>query len=1189
MGSYPSGTVTFLFTDIEGSTRIAHSYADEWESLRARHNAIVKAAIELHNGFVFQVIGDAFCVTFHTAIDGLNAAIEAQRKLQNEDWGNTQIKVRMGIHTGKAELQNDGQYHGYLAMSRVQRLMSAAHGGQVLISLAAEELLRDDLPKDVILRDMGEHWLKDLIYPERIFQVVVADLQSMFPALKTVNAQLNNLAKQRSLLDALIDQASKEYPEIHLQFLDDSIYTESLSQLEKQNFLNFIEFVRIQQIENPIFEAIYQQLLHLYVLNSSRLDPLKTIERRLRGLSKGQGGLVLISGVSGIGKTSIVMAMQERIRHLGAEFVMVRCSEQESSSYTIWQDLAQSMLNQGIPIDMLSAPIGTGPEAHSPLQLRQSLSNWLNQCMVNSALVILLDDLHWADADSLEMLYQQTNQSSSLPILFIATYRSEDAHLDRPLNDFLLRLRRNEHVGLIQLQPLNSDDIDRLVTAFHGPCSTELADYLLKRSEGHPLFTVELLRDLISQNLLSLNNTGHWLPPEQSVQVPAFLKQLIAQRVTRSGSDVEQLLNTASVAGESWELKVIEPVLDLAEPKLLAALEHALKVELIIVEDDRAEKYRFSHGLIREVLYSTQFARRRKQLHESIAVQLERQEKDNVFSIAHHFYEAENWEKAIQYDLLAGELAVQRFAFFSALRWYQQALGAAKQVGNAIEPEVLLTIYDRLGRAHRALEQRKEAETVYGQMKDVAERCGNRIAQVNALVNLAYLRINQYQFDRAEKTAHEALEICEQTGDLRMLANVHACLGLLFIYRGNPIQATHYLDEAQSRAQLLDDLGLRSEVAKQRGYLAVWAGQYREAENYARISLASAQKTTDPLVQAGGYQNLSWAQIESGKYHEAYQSILTVLNAGEFSKSHHHNLPRLLNLMGYLHLELGDAQTALVWDQKALEASWISQAQGNYEMRRYSLLNIATDYLYLGNLDAAQDTIVQFESIKEAAESVRFRYFNRYQLLMSEMNLAQGSFKRSIELAHEARKLAESNKVLKNVAKSHWFEGRALAEMIRFDEALEHLKIGVELVDEIQHGSLRWKIRLSLAEVLRKAGQSPEDVIQQVRNLIDQIIQSLSGSPLQTVLLGSDWLRKINDFEQSPKFDKSPSPAGLTAREIEVLQLVAKGASNQQVADALHISVRTVNTHMTNILNKTGCDNRTAAGAFAIKHKLVST
>src|SRR5512133_2721267 len=99
MGSLPSGTVTFLFTDIEGSTKLAQAHTNRWESLRARHNSILKIASESHNGFIFQIIGDAFCVAFHTAVDRLNAAVEAQRGLQTEEWGDSVVKVRMGLHT----------------------------------------------------------------------------------------------------------------------------------------------------------------------------------------------------------------------------------------------------------------------------------------------------------------------------------------------------------------------------------------------------------------------------------------------------------------------------------------------------------------------------------------------------------------------------------------------------------------------------------------------------------------------------------------------------------------------------------------------------------------------------------------------------------------------------------------------------------------------------------------------------------------------------------------------------------------------------------------------------------------------------------------------------------------------------------------------------------------------------------
>jgi predicted ATPase/class 3 adenylate cyclase len=193
---YPSGTVTFLFTDIEGSTKLAQEHRELWESLRARHHAILQSAMDAHHGYVFQIIGDAFCVAFHTAGDALQAATKAQIDLHSERWGYTPIKARMGIHTGKAEIQPDGQYMGYLALCRVQRLMSAGHGGQTLLSRATQDLTQDELPQGVRLRDLGEHRLKDLIHPEHIYQVNIPNLPTEFPALKTLDVQLNNLPVQ---------------------------------------------------------------------------------------------------------------------------------------------------------------------------------------------------------------------------------------------------------------------------------------------------------------------------------------------------------------------------------------------------------------------------------------------------------------------------------------------------------------------------------------------------------------------------------------------------------------------------------------------------------------------------------------------------------------------------------------------------------------------------------------------------------------------------------------------------------------------------------------------------------------------------------------------------------------------------------------------------------------------------------
>jgi len=151
MGSLPSGTVTFLFTDIEGSTKLAQQYPDALPDLLTRHHEILHQSIQAQNGYVFQIVGDAFCSAFSSASEALNAALDAQKCLFQELWTPAPVKVRMGIHTGDAQAGSDGQYSGYTTLALTQRIMSAGHGGQVLLSGATRELVRDSLPESVEL------------------------------------------------------------------------------------------------------------------------------------------------------------------------------------------------------------------------------------------------------------------------------------------------------------------------------------------------------------------------------------------------------------------------------------------------------------------------------------------------------------------------------------------------------------------------------------------------------------------------------------------------------------------------------------------------------------------------------------------------------------------------------------------------------------------------------------------------------------------------------------------------------------------------------------------------------------------------------------------------------------------------------------------------------------------------------
>ena len=191
----PTGTVTFLFTDIEGSTVLWQTYPNAMQTVLARHDATLRQVITAHNGYIFKTVGDAFCASFDSPSQAVAGAIAAQRELCAHDWQAVgALRVRMALHTGTAQ-ERDGDYFGP-TLNRVARILSAGHGGQILVSRTTQELLRDDLPPNAALRDLGEHRLKDLIQPEHLFQVTVPGLPTDFPPLRTLENHPTNLPIQ---------------------------------------------------------------------------------------------------------------------------------------------------------------------------------------------------------------------------------------------------------------------------------------------------------------------------------------------------------------------------------------------------------------------------------------------------------------------------------------------------------------------------------------------------------------------------------------------------------------------------------------------------------------------------------------------------------------------------------------------------------------------------------------------------------------------------------------------------------------------------------------------------------------------------------------------------------------------------------------------------------------------------------
>jgi class 3 adenylate cyclase len=188
MRELPTGTVTFLFTDVEASTRLIQQLRDGWRDVHADHHRLLRSVLSEHGGREVDSQGEAFFFAFARARDAVAAAAAAQRALATHSWPHgARVRVRMGLHTGEPAAGDEG-YLG-LDVARAARICAAGHGGQVLLSQTTRALIDGDEPEGVGVLDLGEHRLKDLARPQRIYQLVIAGLQTSFEQLKTLAAQ----------------------------------------------------------------------------------------------------------------------------------------------------------------------------------------------------------------------------------------------------------------------------------------------------------------------------------------------------------------------------------------------------------------------------------------------------------------------------------------------------------------------------------------------------------------------------------------------------------------------------------------------------------------------------------------------------------------------------------------------------------------------------------------------------------------------------------------------------------------------------------------------------------------------------------------------------------------------------------------------------------------------------------------
>jgi class 3 adenylate cyclase/tetratricopeptide (TPR) repeat protein len=659
----PTGTVTLLFTDIEGSTRLLQRQRDRYANLLADHDRLLRDAFAAHDGREIGTRGDGFFVAFRRARDAVRAAVDAQRALAAHGWpDDAELRVRMGLHSGEPTVTSDN-YIG-LGVHRAARICAAGHGGQILLSNATRELVADDLSQDVALTDLGEQWLKDLDRPEHLYQVLTADLPRDFPPLNAATAK-SELARVRLPLPRPLRVAT-EFPLLGRDR----------------------ELARVRQ----------------------------TWTKEIPGAHA-----AIVAGEAGIGKTRLASELALAVHGEGALVLYGRCDEGLAVPYQPWVEalrpaaaaigldrlraelghLAPELARLLPELDALGRPASAGPETER-YTLFEAVTALIETATRAQRLLLVLDDLHWAARPTLLLLRHLVRSERPLRALVLGTYREAELAPDHPLPQLLADLQRDASATTVRIGGLDERGIAALLQATAGhPLDDEATEFVRRlqaATGGNPFFIREVLADLVESG--AIYRAGErWTTDLAAAEltVPEGLRNVIRQRVARLTEPARDALAVAAVAGPTFSLWLLEDVRG-ERSALLDGLDESVSAGLLT--EAGPGEYAFAHALVRQTIYEEQGPVLRMRRHRQVGEALEaRADADaHVEALASHFAQAHGQAtKAAAYALAAGQKATARLAYEDAAAHYERGLELlelAERRDEALGCELLLALAD---------------------------------------------------------------------------------------------------------------------------------------------------------------------------------------------------------------------------------------------------------------------------------------------------------------------------------------------------------------------------------------------------------------------------------------------------------------------------------------------------------------
>jgi len=840
--------VVILMTDLVDSSAIADRLGPAAaEELRTEHFALLRGALERTAGREVKNLGDGLMVAFDSAARSLACAVEMQQALDARNRRAAErLGVRIGVSLGDATAE-DGDYFGEPVVESA-RLCTHAQGGQIVVN--------------------------DLVH-----RVGGARDGHSFESLGGL--QLKGISEPVQAFELLWESAP------------------------------------VAGISLP--ERLRQLPATAYVGRISERRRLAELWGQARA---GSLRLALIGGEAGVGKTRLSTHLALEAHGEGTTVLYGRCDEDLGVPYQPWvqalghlvDELPQPVLDEHVErfggdlarlVPALRDRVGdlpptreSDPETERYL-LYAAVAGLLEGAAELQPLLLLLDDLHWADSPTLSLLRHVMTAGPSIPALLVGTYRDSDLSREHSLTALLADLHREQGVERVKLTGLDSGDVLALMEASAGHeldrDGRALAEQITRETAGNPFFAGEVLRHLTESGAIVQEQGGRWrlVGNMAALGLPQSVREVIGRRVERLGPDARTALSAAAVIGRDFDLDLLSEVVELSEDRLLDLLEQGVAASLLTESPERAGRFTFSHALVEHTLYEDLGRARRARLHKRVAVALEEQCGDEpderLGELAAHWAAAvvsSDNAKALHYARRAAERALAQLAPAEAARWYRQALELHDQApgGDRTERCDLLT---GLGEAQRQTGDPEFRQTLLdaahqAQALDDADRLSRAVlantrgwfsqagavdaGRVHALeaaaealadddprrARVLALLADELHFAgepaRCRALAYEAIAIARVAGDPATLAHTlnHATWA---IWVPDTLREREPMtDELVELTQHLDDPRLRSLAAQRQWNIGVEAGDRGRVRAGLETMRAMVARVPDPAL-----------------------------------------------------------------------------------------------------------------------------------------------------------------------------------------------------------------------------------------------------------------------------------------------------------------------------------------------------